>query len=235
MWSMNASRPDRIGVVGVGLAACGAIAYGIATVIGRALAGSGVDSATALGIRFAVAAIILAALLRLRGAPMRPSRRMAAHRVARRIGYTLESTLFYMSLGHGTAAACILLFYAYPAIVTVIEFIRRREQLTAATTVGIGVVGHRHGRRGGDRPRRVDLRGGHRACARGRDGIRAVSRRRPRRPAGAPTHDHRLLGRGRCGGLIAIARCRRRHTGDSEWPSAADRRLRRGHRGGIRC
>src|SRR5947208_2218981 len=72
MWSMNASRPDRIGVVGVGLAAAGAVAYGIATVIGRALAGSGVDSATALGLRFSVAAIVLAALLWLRGAPMRP-------------------------------------------------------------------------------------------------------------------------------------------------------------------
>jgi drug/metabolite transporter (DMT)-like permease len=138
MWSMNASRPDRIGVVGVGLAACGAIAYGIATVIGRALAGAGVDSASALGIRFAVAAVILAALLRLRGAPIRPSSgEWLPIVLLGAIGYTLESTLFYMSLGHGSAAACILLFYAYPAIVTAFEFIRGREQLTAATIAAL--------------------------------------------------------------------------------------------------
>jgi drug/metabolite transporter (DMT)-like permease len=138
MWSMNASRPDRIGVVGVGLAACGAIAYGIATVIGRALAGAGVDSASALGIRFAVAAVILAALLRLRGASIRPGvGEWLPIVLLGAIGYTLESTLFYLSLGHGSAAACILLFYAYPAIVTVIEFIRRREQLTAATITAL--------------------------------------------------------------------------------------------------
>ena len=70
---MDAPPHDRIGVVGVALAAVGALAYGVATVIGRALAGSGVDSATALGIRFSVAALVLAALMRLRGTPMRPS------------------------------------------------------------------------------------------------------------------------------------------------------------------
>lgn len=135
---MDAPRHDRIGVVGVALAAVGALAYGIATVIGRALADSGVDSATALGIRFSVAAVVLAALMRLRGAPMRPSAgEWLPIVLLGAIGYTLESTLFYLSLEHGTAAACILLFYAYPAIVTVIELIRGREQLSAATTVAL--------------------------------------------------------------------------------------------------
>jgi drug/metabolite transporter (DMT)-like permease len=127
-------------VVGVGLAAVGAVAYGIATVIGRSLSASGVDSATALGVRFSIAAIILAALMRLRRAPMRPAAgEWLPIVLLGAIGYTLESTLFYLSLGHGTAAACILLFYAYPAIVTVIEFVRGREQVTKATAVALGL------------------------------------------------------------------------------------------------
>jgi drug/metabolite transporter (DMT)-like permease len=135
---MDVQRPDRIGVVGVGLAAIGALAYGIATVIGRALAGAGVDSASALGIRFSVAAIVLAVLMRLRGAPMRPNAgEWLPIVLLGAIGYTLESTLFYLSLGHGTAAACILLFYAYPAIVTVIELISGRVQLNTATTTAL--------------------------------------------------------------------------------------------------
>jgi drug/metabolite transporter (DMT)-like permease len=141
---MSAPRPDQVGAVGVGLAAGGAVAYGIATVIGRSLAGSGVDSATALGARFSVAAIILAVLMRLRGAPMRPAAgEWLPIVLLGAIGYTLESTLFYLSLGHGTAAACILLFYAYPAIVTVIEFACKRQQLTTGTAVALllSVVG----------------------------------------------------------------------------------------------
>src|SRR3954449_12108527 len=135
---MNARRSDRNGVVGVTLAAVGAIAYGIATVIGRALAASGVDSATALGIRFSVAAIVLAAVIRLRGAALRPAEgEWLPIVLLGAIGYTLESTLFYLSLEHGTAAACILLFYAYPASATAIEFVRGREQITKATTVAL--------------------------------------------------------------------------------------------------
>jgi drug/metabolite transporter (DMT)-like permease len=77
-------------------------------------------------------------LLRMRGAPIRPGAgEWLAIVLLGAIGYTLESTLFYMSLGHGSAAACILLFYAYPAIVTVIEFIRGREQLTATTITAL--------------------------------------------------------------------------------------------------
>lgn len=138
MWSMSASQRKPAGLLGVSLAALGAIAYGIATVIGRALADAGVDSATALGIRFAVAAMILVGALRLRGASLRPPRGSWLPIVLLgAVGYSLESTLFYLSLGHGTAAACILLFYAYPAIVTVIEFARERERLTAASSVAL--------------------------------------------------------------------------------------------------
>lgn len=134
----TSSRHSSVGVVGVGLAAFGAIAYGIATVIGRALAGSGVDSATALSIRFGVAAVILAVLLRLRGVAIRPQPGEWVPLVLLgAVGYTLESTLFYLSLGHGTAAACILLFYAYPAIVAGIEVVRGRQILTTSTTVAL--------------------------------------------------------------------------------------------------
>ena len=135
---MNVSQPRSAGAVGVGLAGIGALAYGIATVIGRALADTGVDCATALGIRFAVAAVILAALLRVRGVPIRPQPgEWLPIVLLGAIGYTLESTLFYLSLGHGTAAACILLFYAYPAIVTAIEFARGKVAMTATTTIAL--------------------------------------------------------------------------------------------------
>lgn len=126
------------GVIGVLLAAAGAIGYGVATVIGRSLADEGVDSATALGTRFAIAAGVLAVLLRVRGTPWRPLPGEWLRIVLLgAIGYTLESTLFYFALERGTAAACILLFYAYPAIVTVIELSRGREAFTPATVLAL--------------------------------------------------------------------------------------------------
>ncbi len=136
---MTTSRSDS-GLFGVLLAAGGALAYGVTTVIGRGLAAAGVTSATALGIRFALAALVLASLLKVRGAPLLPlpGERLRIVLLGA-VGYTLESTLFYLSLQRGTAAACILLFYAYPAIVTAIELVRGRERLTPATGAALAL------------------------------------------------------------------------------------------------
>lgn len=141
-WPSRARRPASL--TGVFLAGTGAIAYGVATVIGRELAHSGVDSAAALGARFSIAAAVLAALLALRRAPLHPSRGEWGKIVALgAFGYTLESTLFYLSLARGTAAACVLLFYAYPAIVTTIELARGGAKLDSATgsALGLSVAG----------------------------------------------------------------------------------------------
>ncbi len=135
-------------VIGVGLAAAGAVAYGIATVIGRALAAAGVDSATALATRFSVAAVVLAAALWFRRVAVRPlPGELLPIVLLGAVGYTLESTLFYLSMQHGTAGACIMLFYAYPAIVVLIELARKRIRLTGSmvqalvlSTVGTVVV-----------------------------------------------------------------------------------------------
>jgi drug/metabolite transporter (DMT)-like permease len=60
------------------------------------------------------------------------------------IGYALESALFYSALQRGTAAAVALLFYVYPAIVTILELLRREVafslRLLAALVLSIGGV-----------------------------------------------------------------------------------------------
>ncbi len=104
------------------LASASAVSYGVTVVVGRALATSGIGPATALGLRFAITALLVAMVLGLRRAPLRPARgeRLRVFLLGA-IGYGGEATLFYLSLQRGTAAAAALLFYAYPAIVTVIE------------------------------------------------------------------------------------------------------------------
>ncbi len=113
---------------GVALAAAGAAGYGVTVVIGRRLAQSGLAPATALGVRFAIAAVVLGALLRVRA--VAPPRRGCVPRLLAlgAIGYAGQSTLFYLSLQRGTAATSILLFYAYPALVCVIGWLALRER-----------------------------------------------------------------------------------------------------------
>jgi drug/metabolite transporter (DMT)-like permease len=118
----------------VALACAGAAAYGVTVVIGRRLAHSGLAPATALGIRFAVAAVALRLLLALRRAPRAPRRRLTKILALGSIGYAGQSTLFYMSLQRGPAASSILLFYAYPALVCVIGWVALGERRPSRRT-----------------------------------------------------------------------------------------------------
>ena len=129
----------------VALAGCGAAAYGVTVVIGRKLARSGMAPATALGVRFAIAAAVLAVLLR--AAPRRAVWRAGASlRILAlgAIGYAGQSSLFYLSLQRGTAATSILLFYAYPALVCVIGWLalgERRPARRTALALGLSAAG----------------------------------------------------------------------------------------------
>ena len=73
-------------------------------VIGRSLARGGMAPATALGVRFAVAAAVLGVLLGLRG--VRPPARRRRHAILAldAVGYAGQSSLFYMSLQRGERA-----------------------------------------------------------------------------------------------------------------------------------
>jgi drug/metabolite transporter (DMT)-like permease len=118
----------------VALACAGAAAYGVTVVIGRRLARDGLAPATALGIRFAVAAAVLGALLAIRRVPRVPGRTLLAVLGLGAIGYAGQSTLFYLSLQRGTAATSILLFYAYPGLVCAIGWLALGERRPCART-----------------------------------------------------------------------------------------------------
>lgn len=133
---LRARRPFPIAgtPAAVALACAGAAGYGVTVVIGRRLAEAGLASATALGIRFAVAAAVLRLLLAARGVSRAPRGRVLAILALGAIGYAGQSTLFYMSLQRGTAATSILLFYAYPALVCMIGWVALRERRPAGRT-----------------------------------------------------------------------------------------------------
>jgi drug/metabolite transporter (DMT)-like permease len=133
-------RP-RLGV----LAAAGsATAFGVTIVCQRSLARSGLPATTALGVRFAIAGTLLLGFLAIRRAPLLPVRgeRVSALLLGA-IGYAGEAALFYLALQRGSAGAVSLLFYAYPAIVTLLEVALRLRppRLVAFAVVALSSTG----------------------------------------------------------------------------------------------
>lgn len=109
-------------MLGTALAVGSALSYSFTIIANRSLAKAGIRAPTALGVRFGIAALVLFAGLAVSRQPLLP---VTGERVRvallGAIGYAVESTFFYMGLERGTAAAVALLFYAYPAMVTVLE------------------------------------------------------------------------------------------------------------------
>lgn len=120
------------------------MSYGVTIVANRALAQHGFGPQATLSVRFGVSALALFALLAVLRRPLvpEPGERLRPLLLGA-IGYALESSLFYAALQRGTAAAVALLFYVYPAIVTVTELsmgkVRATPRLLGA--LGLSVAG----------------------------------------------------------------------------------------------
>ena len=135
------SRRPTAGV----LAAVGsASAFGVTIVVQRGLAKSGLSVTAALAVRFGIAALVLLAFLAVRRAPLLPVRGERSRALLLgAVGYAGEAALFYLALQRGTAAAVSLLFYAYPAIVTLLEVALRLRppRIAAFAVVALSTVG----------------------------------------------------------------------------------------------
>ncbi|HVF06359.1 MAG TPA: DMT family transporter [Frankiaceae bacterium] len=135
-----AARPAK----GVLAATGSATAFGVTIVVQRGIAKSGLPVTAALGVRFSIAAVVLTVFLLVRRASLVPQRgeRVRALLLGF-VGYAGEAALFYLALQRGSAAAVALLFYAYPAIVTLLEVALRLRppKLVAFAVVVLSTLG----------------------------------------------------------------------------------------------
>ena len=125
------ARPDPgpgPDLLGAGLIGLTSLQFGSVVVLGKvATRPGGVPVPSLLALRFALAALLLALVIlalrqRLAAAPGE-GWRLAALGMA---GYAVESALFFVALGYGTAAAVTLLFFTYPVLVSAIAFLAGR-------------------------------------------------------------------------------------------------------------
>ena len=115
-------RSQRDALVGSAFGVGAALSFGVVVVVQRSLAKEELPVSTVVGGRYLIASVLLFGAL---GASRRslmpvPGERLRALLLGL-VGYVVHSSLFYLALGHGTAAAVAMLFYLYPAVIAVIE------------------------------------------------------------------------------------------------------------------
>jgi drug/metabolite transporter (DMT)-like permease len=110
-----------VDALGSGLIVLGSFQFGGVVVLGKIVTDGGLPVPAYLAVRFAAATLLLAAALAASGQPLAAARgerwRLVVLGMA---GYGLEAGLFFAALRHGSAATATLLFFTYPAIVTLL-------------------------------------------------------------------------------------------------------------------
>lgn len=109
---------ERLDLVGLGLMLLSSLQFGVVVVLGKVSTRVGLSVFTTLGVRFGVAALVLAAVQLALRQPLLPA---AGERLGLVVlgvaGYAVEASFFFSALRHGTASAVTLLFFVYPVLV----------------------------------------------------------------------------------------------------------------------
>ena len=107
-----------------------AICFATMPVFGTYAYGAGVRILTLLAWRFALAVALLALLAALSGRPIRPPRGTTLPLLGMGALYLVMSFIYFQALRLAPVSTLTLLFYTYPAVVTILSAVVLREPLT---------------------------------------------------------------------------------------------------------
>lgn len=124
-------------LAGVLLIALSASAFGAMAIFARFAYAAGADVYGLLAVRFVVAAIAMAFVMRARGIALPPVRRVLALAAMGGIGYVGQSYCFFTALNHAQASLVALLLYLYPLFVTILAAVFLKERLTTAAVIAL--------------------------------------------------------------------------------------------------
>ncbi|MEN7531230.1 MULTISPECIES: DMT family transporter [unclassified Cupriavidus] len=122
---------------GVLLIALSATAFGAMAIFARFAYAAGADVYGLLAVRFVVAALAMAVVMRTRGIALPPWRRVLALAAMGGIGYVGQSYCFFTALNHAQASLVALLLYLYPLFVTLLAAVFLKEKLTTTSVIAL--------------------------------------------------------------------------------------------------
>lgn len=141
---IEARESHAHGLLGAVLIVGSALLFAMTSVLGRMALDRGMTVESMLAARFSVAAVLLLTLAAVVGRPLVAARgERIAIVVLANMGYALESNMFFLASRHATLATVGLLFYGYPAIVTLASWalLHRPPTLLAVVAVCASVTG----------------------------------------------------------------------------------------------
>jgi drug/metabolite transporter (DMT)-like permease len=119
-------------LVGIGLVALSAAAFGTLAIFGRQAYAAGLNTFTILFLRFGLAALLMLALMAARRERLPRGSVLARLAGMGALGYIGQSFSYLTALKYASAGLVALLLYLYPVLVALLAAVFLREKLTPA-------------------------------------------------------------------------------------------------------
>ncbi|MBK7954876.1 MAG: DMT family transporter [Candidatus Accumulibacter sp.] len=138
-----AASAARARLVGFVCIVASAVSFGVMPIFAKLAYAEGVDLPSLLFLRFALAGLLMAALMQLRRMVWPQGRNLLLLIAMGGLGYFGQSLCYFAALQHASAGLTALLLYLYPAIVTVLSALlaRRRLSLLRMLAVAAALLG----------------------------------------------------------------------------------------------
>ena len=128
---------------GVLMVVVSSVAFGMMPLFARLAYGEGVSTISLLFFRFGIAAIVMTAVVALRGDRFPRGASLVGLSLMGGVGYVGQAYSFFSAMTLANVGLAVILLYLYPTIVAVLSVVFFRERLTPlrATAVGAAFVG----------------------------------------------------------------------------------------------
>ncbi|HKS17324.1 MAG TPA: DMT family transporter [Planctomycetota bacterium] len=125
------------------LIALSAVSFGVMGVLVKLAHGEGVDTLSALSLRFLIASAVLIPLAAIRRKPLPRAKTLGTLFLFGSCGYVAHSICFFIALKHASAGLTSLLLYLYPALVALgcAAFFGERLGRDRLAALGVALAG----------------------------------------------------------------------------------------------
>jgi drug/metabolite transporter (DMT)-like permease len=138
---MSADATDtRRRNAGIAFVVISAVAFGAMAILARFAFASGVDTGTLLALRFAIAAMVMIMLVRVRGLPVPRGSTLGVLVALGALGYGGQAICYFTALRLAPAGLAALLLYLHPALVALLAAVFLRERLTVAKLAALALA-----------------------------------------------------------------------------------------------
>jgi len=127
-------------IIGVILIAASAASFGTLAIFGRLAYAAGIDVFTLLGLRFGLAAVLMAILLAARKEPLPRGKVLLQLIGMGALGYVGQSYSYLTAVKYASAGLVALLLYLYPIFVALLSAIFLKEKFTRWKTLAIALA-----------------------------------------------------------------------------------------------